>query len=258
MQINVNGLNINYEVEGEGKPVILLHGWLANLETMRPIANCLKDKFKTYNIDVVGFGESDLPKEPLKTEGFGDFLKDLIEKLEIKNPILIGHSNGGKTIINAVGRGVVEPNKIVLIDSTGVKPKKTIKKMVKIYTFKLCKNILKIFPENEKYNQIRENLLGKFASSDYKDAPEVLRKTMSQILNEDQTHLMEFINVPTLLVWGENDTATPIKDAEIMEKLIPDAGLIKYKNSGHFSYLENIHDFNIVINEFLKDDAIAK
>ncbi len=78
---------------------------------------------------------------------------------------------------------------------------------------------------------------------------------MSIIVNEDQTEFLKNINVPTLLIWGEADTATPLQDAKTMEKLIPDAGLVTYKNSGHFSYLENIQNCNIVLNEFLKKEA---
>ena len=78
---------------------------------------------------------------------------------------------------------------------------------------------------------------------------------MSIIINEDQKKYLSKINVPTLLIWGENDTATPIQDARIMESLIPDAGLIVYPNSGHFSYIENLQNCNIVLHEFLKKEA---
>lgn len=104
LEIDINDCKINYEVEGEGKNAILLHGWLANLETMKPIANHLKKHLKVYNVDVVGFGKSELPKEPMHTDDFGDFLKEFIDKLNIENPILIGHSNGGRTVINYAGR----------------------------------------------------------------------------------------------------------------------------------------------------------
>ena len=64
MQVKVNDWNINYEVYGEGTPIILLHGWLTTLETMRPLANNLCKNFKVYLVDVVGFGKSDLPEHP--------------------------------------------------------------------------------------------------------------------------------------------------------------------------------------------------
>ena len=89
MQVKINDWNINYEVIGKGNPVILLHGWLANLETMRPIANNLCQNFKVYLVDIVGFGKSDLPDEPLNSNDFGDFLQEFMKKLDIKNPVLI-------------------------------------------------------------------------------------------------------------------------------------------------------------------------
>ena len=104
------------------------------------------------------------------------------------------------------------------------------------------------------FNNIKERMLGKFGSSDYKNSPEVLRKTMSIILNEDQKYLMPNIKVPTLLIWGEKDTATPIEDAKTMEKLIPDSGLVSYKGRGHYSYLEELGNFLTVLDEFLKND----
>ena len=77
---------------------------------------------------------------------------------------------------------------------------------------------------------------------------------MSNILNEDQKKYLPKIKVPTLLIWGQNDTAISIKDAKIMEKLIPDSGLVLYENSGHYSYLENLNNCIIVLFEFLKND----
>ena len=77
---------------------------------------------------------------------------------------------------------------------------------------------------------------------------------MKLIVNEDQSHLLPNIKVPTLLFWGSLDTATPISDARKMEKLIPDCGLIEYPGATHFSYLENINNCNAVLNEFFKND----
>ena len=81
---------------------------------------------------------------------------------------------------------------------------------------------------------------------------------MSIILNEDQKENLKNIDAPTLLIWGECDTATPISDAKLMEKLIPDAGLVSYPNSGHYSYIENLPACNLVIKEFLKQEAKEK
>ena len=254
MQVKVKDWNINYEVVGKGNPVVLLHGWLTDLETMRPLANNLCQNFKVYLIDVVGFGKSDIPEHPLKTDDFGDFLKELLEKLKIENPILIGHSNGGRMIINAVGRGIVSPRKVVLIDSAGLKPKRSMGYYAKVYFFKTGKFILNLLPNTKQMKKLKEKLRNSVGSSDYKASSNVLKETMKIILNEDQSDKLPNIKVPTLLIWGSLDTATPISDAKKMEKLIPDAGLVEYPNSSHFSYLENINNVYCFLNEFFKKD----
>lgn len=250
----INNWNINYEVLGEGKPVILLHGWLADLETMRPLATNLSKNFKVYLVDVVGFGKSDLPENPLNTDDFGDFLRAFTDELKINKPILIGHSNGGRIIINAVGRKLVEPTKVILIDSAGIKPKRSLTYYLKIGFYKIGKFFLNLLPNTATIKKFKDKLYNSVGSSDYKASKEVLKETMKIILNEDQSKYLPLINAPTLLFWGSLDTATPIQDAKKMERLIPDCGLIEYPGSTHFSYLENIDNVNKVLNEFLKND----
>lgn len=254
MQVKIQDWNIYYETMGEGNPVILLHGWLANLETMRPIANSLAQNFKVYLVDIVGFGKSDLPEHPLNTDDFGEFLQQFVIQLKIKNPILIGHSNGGRTIINAVGRGLVEARKIVLIDSAGIIPKRKPSYYIKVGIFKVGKAFLNKLPDIGSVKLFKEKILNHVGSADYKASAPVLRETMKKIVNEDVTELLPNIKVPTLLMWGTDDNATPISDAKKMENLIPDCGLVEYKGAGHFSYLENIQNCNAVLNEFFKND----
>ena len=251
MQIKIGNSNINYEVLGEGTPVILLHGWLTDMETMRPIASSLMQSFKVYLVDVIGFGKSDALEKPINTDEYGDFLSSFCKELNIEDPILIGHSNGGRIIINAVGRKLVNPRKIVLIDSAGLKPKRPLKYYIKIGIVKCGKAVLNILPVS---NEVKEKFRNRFGSSDYKASSEVLKETMKIILNEDQTENLKNISVPTLLIWGSLDTATPIEDGRKMEKLIDNAGLVEYPNGTHFSYLENIQNCNVVLNEFLKND----
>ena len=252
MEITLNNKKINYEVYGEGKPIILLHGWLASLETMRVLQNHLSKNFKVYNVDIIGFGKSELPDNPYNTNDFGDFLNDFIKALNIENPILIGHSHGGRTIINYAGRNLGDINKIVLIDSAGIKPKGSISYYWKVYTYKLVKNIVKLLPK--KCEALREKAIKNFGSEDYKNSPEVLRKTMNIILNEDQSKIMPNIKAPTLLIWGDKDTATPLTDAQKMEKLIHNCGIAVLEGAGHYSYLDRLGQCLAILDEFFKND----
>ncbi len=210
--------------------------------------------FEVYLIDVVGFGKSDIPEHPLNSDDFGDFLEELVKNLKVENPILIGHSNGGRIIINAVGRGLVNPRKIVLIDSAGLKPKRSMKYYLKVGFFKTGKFILNLLPNTKAIKEFKEKLLNKVGSADYKASAPVLKETMKKILNEDQAKMLPNIKCPTLLIWGTLDKDTPLSDAKKMEQLIPDCGLVAYPGSSHFSYLENIDNCNRVLNEFFKND----
>ena len=75
---------------------------------------------------------------------------------------------------------------------------------------------------------------------------------MSKCVNEDLRKIMPEIKSPTLLIWGENDTATPLQDAKIMESKIPDAGLVSFAGCGHYSFLDNPGGFAAVVKSFLK------
>lgn len=257
MHIEIENKKVNYIVNGEGKNVVLLHGWGANLQSLSPIHNHLSNFFKTYSVDLIGFGKSDLPEEPWGVEEYSDFVDKFIKKLEIKNPILIGHSHGGRTIIKYASKEGVDINKIILIGSAGIKPKRKMKYYVKVYTFKTLKMFLKL-PVFKKHSQeILAKARNKFGSSDYRNIPEVLQKTMSRLVNEDLQDILPKVKVPTLLIWGENDTATPVSNGKTMEKLIPNAGLVVLKNAGHYAYLDKLNDFLVIVKNFLKDDMEA-
>lgn len=254
MKITIKGKQVNYEVEGQGKEIILLPGWLCNYKALAPIANHLKQHFKVYSVDVVGFGESELPEQPLTTDDYGDWLKELIEQLHIKEPILIGHSHGGRMAINYAGRRLGNIKKMILIDAAGVKPKRKPAYYFKVYTYKFLKKIYQILPKTQMFENMKERSMGKLGSSDYQNSPNVLKKTMSNIVNEDQKGIMPNIETPTLLIWGEKDTATPMEDGKTMEKLIPGSGLVQIKGAGHYSYLENPTIVYAVLDEFLRED----
>jgi pimeloyl-ACP methyl ester carboxylesterase len=80
----------------------------------------------------------------------------------------------------------------------------------------------------------------------------MMRQCLVKVVNEDLSHLLPGIKAPTLLVWGENDTATPLADAKKMEAAIPEAGLAVIKNAGHFSFVEQPAIFRSIMASFFK------
>lgn len=253
-EISIDGLRIKYEESGrpDGEPVILMHGWGCNHTTVRSVAATLQDSMRIINIDLPGHGDSMEPAEVWGTFDFATAMKKFIENLGITNPALIGHSFGGRT---AIALSTILPvKKIVLIDAAGIKPKRSLNYYFKVYSYKFSKKMALIFLGKERAGKRIEQMLQKRGSADYKSSSPMMRAIMSRCVNEDLKNIMHKIQSPVLLIWGENDTATPMRDARIMEKLIPDAGLVAFPGCGHYSFLDNPLGFKTVMREFFKPE----
>lgn len=255
--IIIDGLKIHYEETGNAKglPVILLHGWGCNISTVKSIAACLEDGMRIISVDLPGHGQSEEPKKIWGTQDFADLILKLIDILELENPSLIGHSFGGRTSIAAAAKS--DENKfwkIILVDSAGIKPKRSLMYYYKVYSYKAMKKFARMVLGDDKAREVIEKRLKKSGSADYMAASPMMRAIMSKCVNEDLKKEMPRIKAPVLLIWGENDMATPISDAKKMEKLIPDSGLAAFPNCGHYVFLDNPAGFKAVVREFFKHE----
>ena len=252
MEILIDSLKINYVEKGEGEPVLMLHGWGSSTVPFNNIINLLSTKYRVVAVDFPGCGKSDTMENPWTVDDYCDFVMKFCEKSGLENPILMGHSHGGRVIMKLVGDKMMTPAKVVFFDCAGLIPKKSFKKKMRIATFKFIKRVLTL-PVIKKFSaKLLEKARNHFGSSDYRSAPEVLRKTMVNVVNTDLRHLLCNFNCPTLLIWGENDTDTPLRDAKIIESLIPDAGLCVIKGAGHFSFLDNAVQTAAILKSFMK------
>ena len=255
IDIKVNNLNINYLKMGEGKTVLILPGWGTTIDVYKNMMASISTYANVICLDMPGFGESELPKEVWDLDKYIDFVIDFIKTQNIKELDLIGHSNGGRIIIKMMNRNNLDfkVNKIILIGSAGIVHKKSLKVRIKVKKYKIGKKILgsklvrKFFPD------LLEKFQKNAGSEDYRNSPPILRQSMIRLINEDLRDCLPNIKVPTLLLWGENDTATPIEDAYLMEKTIPDCGLVKVEGCSHYVFLERPAYINKIINTFLTD-----
>lgn len=253
MVINIDGLNINYEIFGEGKPLLLLHGWMANIEAMFPIYQHFRKNRKVIILDFPGQGgKSDKLKESFGVPETAELVYKFMERLNIIGADVMGHSFGGRIIIYLASKYENLFGKIVLIDAAGIKPKNNIKRMFKICTYKIAKMILKMFIPKEKYDERLNELRKKYNSSDYSKLDDgIMKETFKKIIDLDLTDRLKHIKNPTLIMWGENDKDTPLYMAKIMEKNIKDSGLVILKGAGHFSYIDDSPYFLKVTDNFL-------
>lgn len=253
MFINILDLNIHYRKEGSGSNVIFIHGWGQSTECFNYLLSGLKNKHTVYALDLPGFGKSEEPKYVYNTNDYSTIVLEFIKALKIKSPTLIGHSFGGKVIIDLVTKNNYHPHKIVLIDSAGIQKKKTLLQKFNIFRYKLLKKIILKIHSEEKANYLISNLQKQLGSKDYNNAKGIMKDILVTVVNEDYKERLSQIKFPTLLLWGENDNATPLEDGKRMEKEINDSGLVIIKRAGHFPFLQFPHECFIIIDNFLEN-----
>lgn len=248
--IVIDGILLRYDVDGNGsQPVIVLHGWGCTAATVKSLATaCIHDSTTVYNLDLPGFGGSAEPEDIWGIDDYTALLEKFINIIGIVNPYIIGHSFGGRMGIVYASRNKV--GKLVLVDAAGIKPRRSLRYYCKVYSFKLAKKLAPLFLGRKSGTDFIERMRGRSGSSDYRQASPKMRAIMSRVVNEDLRHLMPAIKAPTLLIWGENDTATPLSDAKTMERLIPDAGLVVYPGASHYSFLEHPVQTAAVLKSF--------
>lgn len=251
MQITIDNIDINYLDEGEGAPVLLLHGWGSSCDVYRGFINTLKGRCRLVAPDFPGCGKSGTMSEPWTLETYADFVLKFMAAVGLQDPIMMGHSHGGRVTLYMTASGMVTPPKIVLLDAAGLIPKKSFKQKFRAKSFKAIKRVLTLPLIKNFSGGLLDKARRHYGSADYNAAPEVLRKTLVSLVNTDIREMLPNIKCPSLLIWGENDTATPLEDARVIEKLIPDAGLCVIKGTGHFSFCEKPYEANAIINSFI-------
>jgi len=248
-QINIFDVSINYTDNNKPhRAVVCLHGWGQHLQMMNPIVDHFGESFRTVNIDLPGFGLSD---PPLRTWGITEYteaVKQLLETLQVNEPIFVAHSFGARIAIQFASQ--YPTCKLILTGAAGIKPKKTIGHQLKLVAYKSAKQLFKL-PLLRNY---QENMRQLFGSADYRSITGVMRSTFVKIVNEDLTPLLPKIQAPTLLIWGEVDDSTPLWMGKVMEKKIPDVGLIIFEEDDHYAYWNQMQRFLRICDSFLNED----
>ena len=228
-RIRINGIELNYATYGDASapPMVLMHGWGCTHKTVESIALAAAETHHVYSVDFPGFGDSQEPPEPWGTEEYTIFIEQMCRELGIMEPVLAGHSFGGRVAITFASRNKVSN------------------------WFKFKKRILQLALGREKAAQVLDRLRAKAGSADYRNSSPMMRRILSRVVNEDLCHLMPLISAPTLLIWGSDDTATPLSDAQKMERLIPGSGLVNFPGASHYSFLDRPAQFAAVLRSFL-------
>ena len=191
--------------------LVLLHGWGKRGEDYRELVDLLSQKYRVFGPDLPGFGAEPLPR-PFTLEDYANWLQDYLEKNKIKDPVLVGHSFGGRVAIKLATSHQSLVTRLVLLDSGGIERKGLI--------IRVIGKIGRIG------GAIPEEINNFFRSKDYQEATGFLRETLKNVVNENLEYILDKIKIPTLIIWGRNDHTTPIWHGELMHKLINNSELI--------------------------------
>ena len=249
-QIVIDGLLSSYTEDGEGSPILLLHGWGCRAATFKDIQTALAATHKVYAVDFPGFGGSDEPEEVWGIDAYADWTAKLISKLSIIDPVILGHSFGGRVAL--ILNKKVPISKLILTGGAGLIMDEDIERRKGNEGIKKAKGFFeKILPKST-FDWAKEKMVDMVGSADYKAASPKMKEVLKRILHEDLKEYAMQITVPTLLVYGENDTATPVTMARAFNEYIKNSKLEIIPGVGHYVFIDRKEQFLDLVNDFLK------
>ncbi|MGI6316114.1 MAG: alpha/beta fold hydrolase [Christensenellales bacterium] len=246
--VQLGNLSVATRIEGNGAPLVLLHGWGGKRDSWLPVIRHYAENYTVYVLDFPGFGQTPEPPHTWDVTDYAALVDEWLEALGVRGAYVIGHSFGGRVAILLAARYPHRVAKLVLTDAAGLIPKRSFRYYVKVYTYKIGKVLSRLL------GLPIEKLMKKAGSPDYQQLSQGMRKIFTRVVNQDLSGYLPDIQAPTLLIYGREDKETPVAFGEYMEKHIPDAGLVVLENAGHFAYLDQFPSFCKIVNVFLKED----
>jgi pimeloyl-ACP methyl ester carboxylesterase len=246
---------------GEGRPLVLLHGWGSSSNVMMPIAKQLQDIRSCYLIDFPGFGSSEEPSAAWDVDHYADLIETFILKHFNDSgdaPDLLVHSYGGRVALKLLTRPSISSKigKVIITGGAGLKPRRKPVFYLKKYSAKLLKFPFLLLPgqlRERGLSKLRNSTLWKMlGSSDYRQLSGVMRQTFVKSVSEHLDHLLPKIEREILLIWGENDVATPIDQGIRMEKGLKNGALVKMDGAGHYAFLDKPKHFAAICRAYLE------
>lgn len=234
-KIDIDGLSVNYKTLGEGKPVLILHGWGGKSDSWVEIGKLLaQDNFKVTIPDLPGFGKSGEPKKPWTIGDYLEFTESFIDKLGLGAFHLIGHSFGGGISVMYTAKDHRMVRSLILCDSAVIRKERLDWRQSFAKKMALAKKFFINLPLFDKILPFGQKIVYRIAGvRDYHMVSPVMKETFSNIIKEDLQKYATQIAVPTLIVWGDKDKSTPIEDAYTLQHLIPGASLKVIDGAGH-------------------------
>lgn len=217
--------------------VLLLHGWIREKNAKDYYANTIlefeKRGYEVLIPDMPGFGKTTTPKHPLTLQDYAIFVYKYLHKLNVEPNIVIGHSFGGRVIIEYLSLFPCNVKTVVLSGTPGYPSIKKSKMLLSLLIAKIGGTIVSL----PLISKLKERIRGWYyyivGARDFYRAEGAMRQTFKNIVTESLDEKMKNMNVPTLLIWGENDVIVPVGVAKKMQQAIQNVELSIIPFEGH-------------------------
>lgn len=235
----VNGLEVRERVVGAGPPVLMVHGWGANLELLLPLARHLeKLGYQLFMLDLPGFGESAEPGAPFTIFDYAAFCIAYLDAHGLQRAHYFGHSMGGRIGLILGSDYSDRIMSMVLSNCAGLKARQALSSRLRLRLYQSLRNGLRRLGAADFAESLRRTYNARYASPDYQAASPVMRATLVNVVKQDLLPQACRAALPSVLIWGDADRETPLWMGEKLEKNMPDAALITYPGASHYAYLD--------------------
>lgn len=261
-----DGVNLYYEVKGEGKPIVFIHGWSADHTSFaQPVEDLSKD-FKVVTYDLRGHGASDRADKGLTLNRFAIDLEELMKYLELEDVVLVGWSMGSSIIFDYIRTfGISRISSVGIVDMTPklinddkwklglYHGKFTVEDTFEALTT-MCNNWMDFAKDFVKITvpYLTEEMLEPVYEALSKNSPHVMYAMWTAMSANDYRDVLEKITVPTFIIYGEKSTLYSRDTAEYLSSKIQNSKIIPFENCTHFLVVENPKKFSEVISELAR------
>ena len=217
--------------------MLFLHGYLSSKEAFSAQIAYFSRFFRVTAIDFLGFGQSPNLEEAFSVSDYAKWTEERLEELQVRSPHVIAHSFGCRIAVKMASENPCAFDKILLTGPAGVILKRGLGYHIKVKTYRFVKKLSPAFAEK------------RFGSAEYRSLSPIMKESYKKIVNEDLRFCAKRIENQVLLVEGERDTTTPLKEAQAYLQCFRH-GRLKTMQGGHFAFAEHPVPFNLIAEEF--------
>jgi len=254
-QRTIAGQVIQEAVAGDGPDILMLHGWMASIELVWPLAQRLITAgYRVYIPAMPGMGASaDLP-QPWTLPDYANFVRAYAASHDLTSFFLFGHSFGGRLGLYLGAEDGAMIRKMVLANSAGVLSKTPLTARLRLQSYKAIRDGLYRLGARGLADHLRQRYNARYGSTDFNAVSGIMRQTLVNVVNADMLPYAARVRPSTLLIWGDQDTDTPLWQGQMLEETIPDAGLVVHAGAGHYSYLDRVVETARIMAHFFGQD----